>query len=128
MKTEDKVSGMQRAKRQRGLTITGFLFVAAVVIVAALISFRMIPAYIEYYSVKKALEGALADARDLTPAEIRRSVERRLNVDYVDSVRASDVEVTKTGNTLMATTAWETRLHLVGNVSIILELEATASR
>ncbi|MBA2528179.1 MAG: DUF4845 domain-containing protein [Pyrinomonadaceae bacterium] len=119
---------MQRAKRQRGLTITGFLFVAAVVIVAALVSFRMIPAYIEYYSVKKALEGALTDARDLSPAEIRRSVERRLNVDYVDSVRASDVEVTKTGNMLMATTAWEKRLHLVGNVSIILEFEATASR
>jgi len=119
---------MQRAKRQRGLTITGFLFVAAVVIVVALVSFRMIPAYIEYFSVKKALEGALADARDLSPAEIRRSVERRLNVDYVDSVRASDVEVTKTGNGLTAATAWEKRLPLVGNVSIVLEFEATASR
>ncbi len=119
---------MQSAKRQHGLTITGFLFVAAVVIVAALVSFRMIPAYIEYYSVKKALEGALNDARDLSSAEIRRSVERRLNVDYVDSVRASDVEVTKSGNTVTAATTWEKRLHMVGNVSIILEFEATASR
>ncbi len=119
---------MQSAKRQHGLTITGFLFVAAVVIIAALVSFRMIPAYIEYYSVKKALEGALNDARDLSPAEIRRSVERRLNVDYVDSVRASDVEVTKSGNTVTAATTWEKRLHMVGNVSIILEFEATASR
>ncbi len=36
----------------------GFLFVAAVVLVVALLAFRMIPAYIEYYTIQKALESA----------------------------------------------------------------------
>ena len=56
--------------RQRGLTMIGFLFVAAVVLVLALLSFRVIPAYIEYFSVQKALEGALNDSKDLSKAEV----------------------------------------------------------
>ena len=39
---------MNMPARQRGLTMTGFLFVSAVVLVLALLSFRVIPAYIEY--------------------------------------------------------------------------------
>jgi Tfp pilus assembly protein PilV len=118
--------GMRR--RQRGLSMIGFLFVAAVVLVVALLAFRMIPAYIEYYSVEKALQGAMADTNDLTLASVRRAVDRRLGADYVDSVQASDVQLTKNGNTFTAEVAWEKRLPLVYNVSLVLDFNATASR
>ena len=55
-----------KRRAQRGLSMIGFLFVAAVVLVVALLAFRMIPSYIEYYTVQKALEGALADSNDLS--------------------------------------------------------------
>ena len=51
---------MQMRTRQRGLSMLGFLFVAAVVVACVMIGFRVLPAYIEYYSVQKALEQALA--------------------------------------------------------------------
>ncbi len=84
---------MPMPARQRGLTMMGFLFVTVVVVIAALISFRVIPAYIEYFSVQKALEGALNDSKDLSRADVRRLVERRLGAEYIDSVHASDIEV-----------------------------------
>jgi hypothetical protein len=108
--------------------MVGFLFVAAVVLVLALLSFRVIPAYIEYFSVQKALEGALADSRDLTKADIRRLVERRIGADYIDSVNANDIEVTKSGNVTTVSIGWQNKLHLVGNASLLLEFDATASR
>ncbi len=114
--------------RQRGISMIGFLFVAAVLIVAALVTFRMIPSYIEYYSVQKALEGAVADTNDLSAQAIRRAVERRLGADYIDSVDAKDVQVSKSGNIITASLAWEKRMHLVHNVSLVLEFEASASR
>jgi len=116
------------AARQRGLTIWGFLFVTAVVVVVALISFRVIPAFIEYFSVQKALEGALNDSKDLSRADVRRLVERRLGAEYIDSVHASDVEVNKSGNVTTASASWQTKLHLIGNASILLEFDASASR
>ena len=119
---------MGHRTRQRGLTIIGFLFVAAVIIVFALVGFRVLPAYIEYFTVQKALEQTLADSGNITPQDIRRSLERRISADYVDSVRASDVTVSKEGNTIIASLAWQKILHMVGNASILLEFEATANR
>ena len=119
---------MGMRERQRGLSMLGFLFVAAVVVVVALVGFRMVPAYIEFYSVQKALQGALADTNDLSATAIRRAVERRLGADYIDSVNARDVEVTKTGNEITASVAWEKRLPLVYNVSLVLDFNASASR
>jgi Domain of unknown function (DUF4845) len=119
---------MTTQARQRGLSMTGFLFVAAVVLGLALLSFRVIPAYIEYFSVKKALEGALADSPDLSKADIRRRIERRLGAEYIDSLQANDVDVTRTGNVTTASASWQTKLHLAGNVSLLLDFDASASR
>jgi hypothetical protein len=119
---------MRQRGRQRGLTIIGFLLVAAVVVIFALVGFRVLPAYIEYYTVQKALEESLADQGNITPQDIRRSLERRINADYVDSVRASDVTVSKEGNQVVASLEWQKVLHMVGNASILLEFEATATR
>jgi hypothetical protein len=114
--------------RQRGLTMLSFLFVLAVVLVVALVSFRVIPAYIEYFSVQKALAGALSDSKDLTRAEVVRLLDRRLGAEYIDSVRASDIEVTKSANVITASVSWQTKLPLVGNASLLLDFDASASR
>ena len=119
---------MRQRGNQRGLTIIGFLLVAAVVVIFALVGFRVLPSYIEYYTVQKALEETLADQANITPQDIRRSLERRINADYVDSVRASDVTVSKEGNQVVASLEWQKTLHMVGNASILLEFQATATR
>jgi Tfp pilus assembly major pilin PilA len=117
-----------RRQAQRGLSMIGFLFVAVVVLVTALIAFRMIPSYIEYYTVQKALEGALADSNDLSVATIRRAMDRRLAADYAEVVSGKDVDVTRDGNKIVASVGWEKKLPLVSNVSILLDFYATASR
>ena len=113
---------------QRGISILGFLFVAAVLIVAALVGFRILPSYVEYFTVQKALEASLADQANQTPQDVRRSLERRLNADYVDAVRASDLTVSKEGNQVVASLEWQKTLHMVGNASILLEFEARSTR
>ena len=119
---------MNIPSRQHGLSMLSFLFVAAVVLVVALLAFRMIPAYIEYFTIQKALDGALADSNDLSVASIRRAMDRRLSADYADAITAKDVDVSKTGNTITASVSWEKRLPVVKNVSILLEFDASASR
>jgi hypothetical protein len=119
---------MTKPARQRGLSMMGFLFVAAVVLVSALIAFRVVPAYIEYFSVQKALQGALNDSPDLSKTDIRRRVERRIGAEYIDSVSASEIEVTKSNNVTTASVSWQNKLHLVGNVSLLLDFDASASR
>lgn len=115
-------------RRQRGLTLLGFLFVAAVVVVVALLTFRMLPAYIEYYTIQKALDQALNDSNDPTLANVRRAMDRRLSADYADAVQGKDVELSRNGNSIVASVAWQIKLPLVYNVSLLLDFEASASR
>lgn len=123
-----QAGGNAMRMRERGVSIIGFLFVLAVILVVALLAFRMIPSYIEYYTVQKALEGAVNEVRDPTVRNIRGFVEGRISADYVDSVSAKDVQVTKSGNTITASVSWEKKLPLVHNVSLLMEFNAEASR
>ena len=121
-------SPVRTAARQRGLSLIGFLFVTAVVLVVALLGFRVVPAFIEYVSVQKALQGALNDSKELTAADVRKLLDRRFNADYIDSIRAADVQVTRSNNVTTASVSWESKLHLVANASLLLEFDASASR
>ena len=94
---------MQNRHHQRGLSILGFIVTAAFVLAIGLIGFRMLPAYIEYYSVQKALEQSLSDAKDLnSAAEIRNAFQRRADAGYIESVQSRDVEITKAKNEVTA--------------------------
>ena len=120
---------MQQRRQQSGLSMTGFLFVAAVVVVCVMLGFRVLPAYIEYYSVQRALEQALADTKDLSSAaEVRAAFQKRVDAGYIDSVGGRDVEVVKTKNEITASTSWTRKLSLVANASLLLEFEAAATR
>lgn len=115
-------------KRQAGISLIGFLFVAAVVIVVALVAFRTVPSYIEYYTVKTAVDGALKDTPDGSPVLVRKAFERRIGADYVDSVSWQDLQVSKQGNDIVGNITWEKRLPLFYNVSLLLEFEVNETR
>jgi hypothetical protein len=120
---------MHHRAKERGLTIIGFLLVAAVTIIFVAVGARMVPAYIEYYSIEKSLEKSLADVKDPTVVgDVRKSFTKYIQTDYIDSVNASDVDVQKVGNEVTASVAWSRKLHMVGNVSLYLDFEATATR
>jgi hypothetical protein len=120
---------MGKRERQRGLTIVGFVLVISVIAVFVVVGARMVPAYIEWYSVQKALEKTLADAKDPTAqTDLRKSFGKYIATDYIDSVTVSDLEVTKEGNEVVATVVWTRKLPLVANVSLFIDFEATAKR
>lgn len=117
-------------KPQAGLTILGFVLVAAVVIIFAMVGFRVVPSYIEYYSVKKSLDDTMrsgnADPSNLQA--FRSELARRLQTSYVENVKANDAIVQRSGNQITAELAWERRLHMFGNAYILLEFEVTSVR
>ena len=116
--------------RQRGLTILGFLLVAAVVVIFAMVGFRVIPSYIEYHSVRRALDDTMRSgtADPNNPAAFRSELTRRLQTSYVEEVKATDVILQRSGSQVTAELAWERRLHMFGNMYILLEFEATSAR
>ena len=115
-------------RNERGLTMIGFLFVAAVIVVIVIIGFRVLPSYIEYYSVEKVLQATLRDEPSANAADLKKALFRRIQAEYIDSVNTGDLVLTREGNQLVATISWQKILPLVANASILLDFEAKATR
>ena len=108
---------------QRGVTLTGLMIVLFVLIFIALLGFKLIPAYVDFYTAKKAINAVARQGT--TAAEIRRSFELRSAIDDV-KVRPSDLEITKEGNELVVGFAYRKEVPLFANVGIYIDFAASS--
>jgi hypothetical protein len=124
-----RIGAARLARRQGGLSMVAFLFVVVVALIATVVGFRVLPAYMEYFSVKAALEQSLVETRELNnTAELRKAFQKRCDAGYIESVGGRDIELNKVGNTFVASLAWTRKLHLVGNVYLLIEFDTKAQR
>ncbi len=114
--------------RQRGLSMFGFLFVAILLVMVAMVAMKVVPAYIEFFSVKKILNamGQDADLKGKSNAEIRSDFSRRASVDYVTVVKPEDLSVDRNGGVPVISVDYEFRTKLVGNVSLVVDFSASS--
>lgn len=116
--------------RQRGLSMIGFLFVAVILIFVAMLAMKLVPAYIEFASVKKILNSMSqsADLRSKSNAEIRSDFMKRAGVDYVTVVKPEDISIDRRGGgTPVVTVEYTFRTALFGNLSLIADFNASSN-
>lgn len=86
-------------RTQSGLSMAGFLITLTVVIFFLFCAMKIVPMYIEYYSVKEALKD-IANTSAATPAtkdEIRVQFAKHLEMSYANYVKTLNVLRFETG-------------------------------
>jgi hypothetical protein len=111
------------------MSFIGLVLVIALGISIVLIGVKLVPAYIEFFSVKKILTAIAKDPgfETMSPAEIRKSFERRLAIDYVTAVDSKDLEITKEDGNNVVSVEYSQKIPLAFNVSACLDFEASTS-
>lgn len=114
--------------RQRGLTMFSFLFVAFVLVMLAMLAMKLVPAYIEYFSVKKILStmGQESDLKSKSNADIRLDFAKRAEIGYVTVVKPEDIVIDRHGAVPVVSTDYTFRTKLVGNVSLVVDFSASS--
>jgi hypothetical protein len=114
-------------KAQRGLTLIGFVFIAALVGAALLVAFRAVPAVAEYFTVKKNINAIVksGEARGATVADVRRAYDTRAAVDETPSVSGADLDVSKDRGEVVIGFSYSRKVPLVGNVSLLFDFEGS---
>lgn len=114
--------------QQRGLTMIGFLFVAFVLVMVAMLGMKLVPAYIEFFSVKKILAtmGQDSDLKSKSNGDIRTSFSNRANVGYVTVVKPEDISITRPGGVPVISVEYQFRTKIVGNVSLVVDFSASS--
>jgi len=115
--------------RQKGLGFLGILTVLVLIVLGAIMGMKVVPAVIEFYTIKKAVTGITqsGELRNATVADVRKAFDRRADVDDFKSVTGKDLEITKEGNEIVVSFAYERRVHLFGPVSLLFDFQGSSA-
>lgn len=113
--------------KQTGVSLVGLLAVSVVLVAVALVGMKLVPSYLEFMAVKKVIK-AVAEEKGgaSTAAELRRSFELRASVDGIESVKSSDLEVSKDSSGMLISTRYRKEIPLVGNTGIYIDFSASS--
>lgn len=114
-------------KNQRGVTLVGMLMAAIVIVVVAIGGLKVAPAYIEYFTAKKAIVAIAQANSKATVAEVRYAFQMRQAIDNIDVIGPKDLEITKEGNDIVISFAYPKRVGLFGNVSLVIDFSASSN-
>ena len=115
-----------KMRYQRGVTLTGLILCGIVFGLVAVLATKMVPEYVVYYKIKKCVASTAYNAGGRTVPEIRAMYEKYAEVDSIDTIRGSDLEIFKEGTSVVVSFSYEKRVHLVSNVSLLLEFEGSS--
>ena len=115
--------------KQRGISLVGLIVTLAVIGFLAIMAAKLMPAYIDYFTVKKIL-ASMEQAGDLklSVREIRKSYETRNTIEDVKAVKGEDLEVTKEAGETVVSVSWSAKVPLVANVAACLDFSVTTAK
>ncbi|MGD2056860.1 MAG: DUF4845 domain-containing protein [Gammaproteobacteria bacterium] len=112
---------MRTVNRQAGMTAIGWLIVLAIIGFFVLITLKTVPAYLDYYKVVSTLESLEAETDLRTPHDIRRLIQNRFDISYVDRITAKDLKIVPAGPAYKVTAQYNVSEHLFGNVYVVMK-------
>lgn len=116
---------MRTPKRQRGLGWFGFLFVFAIIALAAIVTVKCLPLYLNQMKVAKAVNSVASDPElgAMEATQIRNRLQRYWDIEDISRIAPRDIKVVRDerGRTLVYD--YEARTHLFYNIYIVIQFQ-----
>lgn len=108
------------------ITVLLYLVVGGVMVLGFL---KILPHYIEYFSIKKVF-AALAQSEEVktgTVADIRTSYDRRAGIDNITAIKGVDLDIAKENNDTVITAAWQQRIPLFTGYTLLIDFAVSTA-
>ncbi len=115
--------------RQKGVgmvTLILYFVVGGVVILGGL---KLMPHYIEFFSIKKVIASMSAseEVKTGTVVEIRTSFDRRAVIDNIVAIKGVDLEISKDNNETVVSAAWQQRIALMPGYTLLVDFAVSTT-
>ena len=110
-------------KSQQGISLSGLIFVLVVLGLVGVFLMRTVPSVLEYRAVIRSI--GVAKASGGTVQEMRTSFDKNADVAYITSVAGRDLIFTRDNGQVDISFAYEKRLPIAGNVSLVIDYTGT---
>lgn len=111
---------MKLKRQQQGLTFMGLIIVGILLALAGVVFAQVVPTYIEYMAVQKAVDKAAAGS---TVAEVRSIFDKAATIDDIRTISAKDLVVGKEGDRVVVSYAYTREIPLAGPAYLLMKYE-----
>lgn len=113
---------------QRGVTLSGLMIWGFIIAAVALLGIKVAPDVIDYYKIKKIVASTAANSSGKTVPEIRSIFGKYADVDHIQTITPADLDISKEGNEVVIAFAYEKRIPLFLNVSLLIDFEGSSAQ
>lgn len=109
--------------REAGVSLSGLIVVLVVLGAMALVAMKVFPAWAEYRSIKNAIVQAKAAGNG--NREMQQAFERNAEINNITAISSRDLVITRDNGQAEVSFAYEKRIPLAGNVSLLIDFAGT---
>jgi hypothetical protein len=115
-------------RRQRGVTLIGWLFLLIPVAILVYVGIRLVPIYLNYMRVAHSVELTATEmktdeAASLTPQIIRSTLGKHFDIESITFPDVKDVTVTRDGIGWTIEAKFEDTAPIFGNISLVVDFD-----
>ena len=114
---------MKMKQHQRGMTFIGLLLVGILLAFAGVTLAQVVPTYIEYMAVQKAVQKA---STGTTVAEVRATFDKAAQIDDIASVSGRDLDIGKQGDRVVVSFDYSREIHLFGPAYLVMKYSGSS--
>ncbi len=116
-------------KKQLGVSLSGLLMVCAVLILVALLGFKLYKPYNEYFSLQKIFRtlALKPEVRNGTRRDFTSAWASYATIENITAIGGDDVEITKDGNSITLSANYQVKVPLFKNFSLLIDFAPTSS-
>jgi hypothetical protein len=116
--------------KQRGLSFSGFIFGAVILVLVATTGMKLIPAYMQDAKIGN-LFTVIANDPEMQKAslrDIRMSFTKRASIDGINAINAEDIEIISNGGRLVLSASYAVKIPLAGNISLYMDFSPASAK
>ncbi|MFI3178549.1 MAG: DUF4845 domain-containing protein [Methylococcaceae bacterium] len=110
------------SKHQQGLTFISLVFILGLIALFVLLGLKIGPIYLNHSKVVSTLSELkrTPDIEYQSESEIRNSLSKRFNINYVNDVTQENITITRHENYLKIVIEYEVVKNIAGNLSVLI--------
>ena len=113
-------------KAESGISLSGLIFVLAVLGVLAVSAMKVFPTYIEYRAASDAI--AAAKASGGTVREMQQTFAKNADINQIDAISGKDLVFTIENGETDISFAYQKAIPMAGNVSLLIDYAGTTAK
>jgi len=105
------------SQHQYGLGLFGFLVVLSLFGILGSVGLKMLPAYMEYYSIQTTVNRIANDQMMQSERDMRVAFDRQMQVDNIDTVSGRDLSISGKQVSLQ----YQKKIMLTDNMTLVID-------